>query len=134
MIDRYRPDMLPKLRSPLIRAAAAGKPCTLRIASFYPGGACAGTNTTVACHLPVVGKGVGTKVTDLAVAFGCSVCHDIIDGRAPEKAAFIRDKYPAALVERLLGALVETQAILVDEDILTVNDPRLQTIRPGNWR
>jgi hypothetical protein len=111
------PMLLPKVRSEAIMAAADGQPCSLRIASFV-GLSCAGS--VVGCHLPVIGKGISTKVTDLAVAFGCHICHEILDGRAQNLQEQIIDKYPAAYANRLLNALVETQARLVGMGIITV--------------
>ena len=116
------PTLLPKVRSDMIMAAAAGMPCALRISSLYPGHKCSGSNTTVSCHLPVTGKGTGTKVTDLAVVFGCSHCHDILDGRDGAKLDYIKGKYPSALLDRMLNGLVETQARLLGEAIIFVND------------
>jgi hypothetical protein len=111
------PMLLPKIRSEAIMQAANGQPCSLRIASFV-GLSCAGS--VVGCHLPVTGRGVATKATDLAVAFGCHVCHEILDGRAQNLQELIIEKYPAAYANRLLNALVETQARLVDMSIITV--------------
>ena len=111
------PMLLPKVRSEVIMQAADGQPCSLRIASFV-GRTCQGS--VVGCHLPVIGRGVATKATDLAVAFGCQACHDILDGRNQNVQAAIIDKYPAAYANRLLNALVETQARLVGMGIITV--------------
>jgi len=113
------PQLLPKVRSQAIMQAANGQPCSLRIASFV-GLQCSGSHTVVGCHLPVVGRGVSTKATDLAVAFGCQTCHDILDGRNQNAQAVIIDKYATALATRLLNALVETQARLVGMGIITV--------------
>lgn len=111
------PQLLPKVRSEAIMQAANGQPCSLRIASFV-GLSCQGT--VVGCHLPVIGRGVATKATDLAVAFGCHVCHEIIDGRAQNLQEQIIRQYPAAYADRLLNALVETQARLVGMGIIRV--------------
>ena len=97
------PQLLPKVRSDAIMNAANGQPCSLRIASFV-GLSCSGPSTCVSCHLPVIGKGVSTKATDLAVAFGCHICHEIIDGRAQNLQELIIDKYPSAFANRLLNA------------------------------
>ena len=113
------PMLLPKVRSDAIMQAANGQPCSLRIASFV-GLSCAPDSTVVGCHLPVIGRGVSTKATDLAVAFGCQTCHDILDGRNQNAQAVIIDKYAAALATRLLNALVETQARLVGMGIISV--------------
>lgn len=115
------PALLPKVRSKALMASASGQPCSLRIAGFV-GLRCSGTDTTVGCHLPVTGRGVSIKATDLAVAFGCLTCHDILDGRNPKARATIMDRYPAAFYERLLNALVETQARLVGMGLISVPD------------
>ena len=53
---------------------ARGRDCQVRL----PG--CNGDpDTVVLCHLP--GGGMGAKKPDLTAAFGCSACHDVIDGR-----------------------------------------------------
>ncbi len=60
-----------------IMDAARGENCTLNIV-----GVCNGNNqTTVACHLPD-GTGGSNKLTGpLSIAFGCSSCHSVLDGR-----------------------------------------------------
>lgn len=122
----YQPHMLPKLRSDQIMAAAAGSPCTLRIASFLPGLQCAGRETTVACHLPIGwGKGVSTKVTDMATAFGCRVCHDILDGRNIKAREYLMENHAAVLMQRYLSALTETHALLIAEGIIVVPDAKM---------
>lgn len=70
-----RPRMTP------IRKAARGQDCTLQIL-----GVCNGDpETTVLCHSNQLsdGKGMGLKAPDTAACFGCSSCHDVLDGRAP---------------------------------------------------
>jgi hypothetical protein len=121
-LDRYRPHMLPKVRSDLIMASAAGKPCTARIASFIPGRCCAGRDTTVGAHAPVTGKGMSTKVTDIAVLFTCGPCHDIIDGRDPAAWKHLIENYPAAVLDRILNGLVETHALLIDQGVIIIPD------------
>lgn len=64
-----------------IRRAAQGQDCTLQIL-----GVCNGDSaTTVLCHSNQLadGKGMGLKAPDAAACFGCSSCHDVLDGRAP---------------------------------------------------
>lgn len=121
----YNPQMAPKVRSQHIMDSAKGKPCTLRIASFYPGYSCASDETTVGCHLPVGGKGKATKVTDLAVVFGCKHCHDILDGADWKRQEFITEKYPMAYADRLINAMMETHAMLVDDGLLVVPGARI---------
>lgn len=72
------PHMLTKVRSTLLRHSCSGMPCTLRISSFR-GRPCASQSTVVGCHLPVFGKGVSTKVSDLFMAAGCANCHELLD-------------------------------------------------------
>ncbi len=112
------PALLPKIRSRTLLDAIEGMPCSLRIASFYPGHRCAPPETVVGCHLPVIGKGMSSKVSDLYVAAGCQHCHDILDGRDHVKAAYIREHYPTALMDRLLQGLAETQARWVGMGLL----------------
>lgn len=60
-----------------IRKAAKGEQCTLNIAgvcNYNP-------ETVVFCHFPSETHGMGLKSDDLSGGFGCSSCHDVIDGR-----------------------------------------------------
>lgn len=102
------PHMLPKVRSRTLLDACSLMPCTLRIRSFL-GLPCTSQETVVGCHLPTIGKGVATKVSDLFVAAGCSGCHDLVDGR-DKRMEMIEDRYPAALAEQLMRANHETIA------------------------
>lgn len=111
----YRPDLLPKVRSDQIMASASGTPCTLRIASFF-GQRCDGPETSVMCHLPVGGKGMSTKVTDIAVACGCRTCHQLLDEGGAIQA------YPAAVMDRLLRGHVETLSLLLMLGAVVVPD------------
>lgn len=123
--DITNPDMLFKVRSNQIMASAMGQHCALRVSSFYPGHKCAGRDTTVACHIQTIGKGTGTKVTDLAVAYGCSHCHAIVDGVDKKRAEYIDTNYPTAFMERLLKGMIETQSRLLGDAILFVVDGEL---------
>jgi putative nuclease YbcO-like protein len=119
------PHMLPKVRSDLIMASAAGEPCSLRISSFCPGHSCSGTNTTIGAHLPVFGKGFNSKVTDTAVAFACYNCHLILDGVDKARSDFITENYSTALMERLLNGLVETHLRLIMAGVIVISDGRM---------
>lgn len=112
--------LLPKARSDVLMQAMSGYPCALRVSSFYPGHTCASAATVVGCHVGSFGKGVGTKVTDLAVVAGCQNCHDIIDGRDKKRQDWIINHYPTAYVDRLLNGLIETHARLYSEGIILV--------------
>ena len=69
-----------------IRQSARDEECTLR----FPGVCNFRTDTTVLCHSNRLadGKGMGLKASDLNAAFGCSACHDCLDGRAPRPEGF----------------------------------------------
>ena len=111
---------LPKVRSATLIEATHSMNCELRIASFL-GRPCRGD--VMAVHLDfTTGKGMGTKVTDLAVVAGCDACHRLLDWRDKAGAEVLREKYPAALMEQVLRALVVTQARLVGLGIITVEN------------
>jgi hypothetical protein len=112
---------LPKVRSGAIMRAMKNYDCTVRVSNFIPGHDCAPQSTVVGAHLPVIGKGVGTKVTDLAVVAACHHCHLLIDG-VDARANQLVAMYPAAYHMRLLQALVETQAMLVRDLVIEVPD------------
>lgn len=64
-----------------IRKSAKGEECTIRlpgVCNFDPA-------TTVLCHSneSADGKGMGLKASDERAAYGCSACHDVVDGRRP---------------------------------------------------
>lgn len=77
-----------------IRRAARGQDCTIEI----PGICNSNPDTTVLCHSNQLadGKGLGLKAPDTEACFGCSACHDVLDGRAPRPAWLTQ--------EMLLGA------------------------------
>lgn len=58
-----------------------GQDCTMRI----PGVCNWDPETTVLCHSNRLadGKGMGLKAPDTEACFGCSACHDLLDGRTP---------------------------------------------------
>lgn len=118
----YNPNMLPKIRSEGVMKGARGKSCTLRIASFIPGLRCSDDDTTVGTHLPIWGKGTSTKTTDAAVVYGCFNCHNIIDGPDQKSLRWLQENYPAAVMERMLHALTETQALQIQMGILVYPD------------
>ena len=116
----HQPHLLPKVRSDQIMASASGRPCTLRIASFLAGRRCRGPETTVLAHLPVWGKGMSTKVTDLAGAYSCSTCHDLIDGRDASGHAYLMENFEAAVVGRMLHGLTETHALMLADGVIQI--------------
>lgn len=60
-----------------ITLSARGEECQIRI----PGHCNFNPETTIFCHLN--GAGMGMKHKDLFGAYGCSSCHDIVDGKGP---------------------------------------------------
>lgn len=114
--------LLPKVRSDKIMASAMGQPCALRIASFVPGSRCSGEATVVGAHAPVAGKGMSTKVTDMAVVFACYACHAILDGADHKGSSYIKEHYPAAMLDRVLNGLIETHARLIEDGVIVIPD------------
>jgi hypothetical protein len=78
-----RPRMTP------IRKAARNQDCTLQ----FPGICNRDPATTVLCHSNSLadGKGMGLKAPDEKACFGCSACHDLLDGRRPRPNWLSRD-------------------------------------------
>lgn len=70
-----------RAKSTPARRAARGRDCALMI----PGVCNRDPATTVLCHSNRLadGKGMGLKAPDSAACFGCSDCHDVLDGRRP---------------------------------------------------
>lgn len=89
-----------------IRKSARGEACTLQIygvCNFDPA-------TTVLCHSNRLadGKGMGLKAPDTEACYGCSACHDVLDGRRPRPDWLTKDM----LDELFDRARKKTQAIL----------------------
>lgn len=65
------------MKSKALRDSARGQDCTFQIVgvcNYDP-------ETTVLCHLPDESHGMSRKSDDFSAAFGCSACHDAVDGR-----------------------------------------------------
>jgi hypothetical protein len=94
-----------------LRSHARGKPCMIRVPMYCNGN----QDTTVLCHDNTPGiSGMGMKSPDLTGAWGCSCCHDVIDGR-------IKTHYTK--MERrvmFLEGMVRTQYALIREGILQI--------------
>ena len=67
-----------------IRRAAQGEECLLAL----PGICNRNPETVVLCHSNRLesGRGMGLKAPDTEACFGCSSCHDVLDGRRPRPA------------------------------------------------
>lgn len=95
-----------------IRRAARGQECTLRISgvcNFDP-------STVVLCHSNRLadGKGMGLKATDTAACFGCSACHDVLDGRRPRPEGITKADIEGAFC----GAVQLTHVILREKGLM----------------
>lgn len=95
------------IKSKKIRESARSEDCSLRLVP------CSSTETTVLCHIGRV-KGVGLKCPDFFAVYGCSNCHDVLDGRV--NAGFSKTELKA----EALRALEETQIKLFNKGLLSV--------------
>lgn len=100
----------PAYRSKALRDSAQGRCCTLQIPGICNGN----PETTVLCHLPSSTHGMGYKSDDYWAVFGCSSCHDVIDGRTPY------DWRPGELEETYLHALHQTLRIWFDMEMIYI--------------
>jgi len=61
-----------------LRKLAKGKPCMIRIQGYCNHD----PSHTVLCHSNLAGlSGMGMKAPDLCAAWGCDICHGVVDGR-----------------------------------------------------
>ena len=89
-----------------ITQSAKGETCTFMlpgICNFNP-------ETTVHCHAPHPDKGTGIKGPDTWAAYGCSSCHDVMDGR--------RGNWPDGYKGYWLEAIRETQRRLIAKGLM----------------
>lgn len=101
-----------KVRSNALRRSARGRSCCLRL----PGVCCHDDATVVLCHLPGHDRGMGTKTSDMHAVYGCFSCHSAIDGRTRTNLG------DALILEAMLRALSETQALMVEAGLITVKE------------
>jgi hypothetical protein len=99
-------------RSTPIRASARGEECTIRlpmVCNFE-------TDTTVLCHSNKLedGKGMGLKAPDHCAAYGCSACHDVVDGRRPRPEGLSQELVHSLFAE----AVTHTNRILKRKGLL----------------
>lgn len=94
------------MASSKFRKSAKGRECQIRI----PGVCNGNPETVVLCHLN--GGGMGMKRPDIHGAFGCSDCHDAIDGRA--RTDYSKDELFLFHCE----AVIRTQEIWLKEGLL----------------
>ena len=89
------------VRSKKLRDSARGEECTLRL----PGHCNHNPETSVLCHLPHGGRGMGYKVSDSHAVIACSGCHDALDQRALPQVS------QRELSDSIVRAMAETQEI-----------------------
>ncbi|MCW6608452.1 DUF1364 domain-containing protein [Yersinia ruckeri] len=100
----------PAFRSKALRDSARGQCCTLQIPGICNGN----PETTVLCHLPSSTHGMGYKSDDYWAVFGCSDCHDVLDGRVPY------EWQPGELEEAILLALHATLRVWLADELVVV--------------
>lgn len=88
-----------------LRKLAQGRECQIRI----PGVCNGNPETVVLCHLG--GAGMGRKHPDLLGAYGCSACHDAVDGRSRTNDDWRLYFY---------DGIFRTQRMLIDEGVINV--------------
>jgi len=88
-----------------LRKLARDKPCQIRA----PGICNHDPATTVLCHLP--SGGMGMKSHDLIATWGCSNCHDAIDGRRYSLERDFREKLALEGMRRTIEQLIKEGAI-----------------------
>lgn len=98
------------IRSKKIRNAAKEQDCTLNIAGFCN----YNPETTVFCHFPDESKGMGIKSDDICGGFGCSSCHDVIDGRRKHSLTDYEIEW------YLRRSMVRTWRILIEKGIIKI--------------
>lgn len=95
----------------VIKDAAKGEKCTLNIV-----GVCNhDRETTSGCHLPDGSGGSNRLTGPLSLAFGCSSCHDEIDGRTGYRLTteVQREFYMRRGLMRTLNRLIDEGLIQV---------------------
>ncbi len=92
-----------------LRKSAKGRDCQLMIHPYCN----QNPETVVLCHLPSADKGWAIKSPDFFASFGCSSCHDVIDGR-------MKTDLPQLEIERcMMRGLFRTQKIWFEEGFLS---------------
>jgi len=90
-----------------ITKSAKGEDCAFRflgICNFNP-------ETTVFCHINTKYKGIGIKSPPIFGAYGCSSCHDALDGRS-NKLFNNSD---------VMDAMIETQYKLMEKGLICIS-------------
>lgn len=98
-----------------VRESARFEECTLR----FPGVCNFDPATTVFCHSNRISDGKGMGMKAKIGAYGCSACHDVLDGRAPRP-----DWMTYEAMQDLFDAAVKvTQARLEEKGLPITDEP-----------
>lgn len=100
-------------RSKKLTDAAKGQQCALDI----PGICIGGTETTVACHSPLLEDRQGAKAPDHVIAFGCLNCHDYLDRRGKLNGDHISEDEQRFFFHR---GMIRTLANLIERGIVKI--------------
>lgn len=94
-----------RVKSKKCTNSANGERCTIRLAA---GNGCTDQpGAVVACHITAGTSKTGSKPSDLVIAYGCNVCHGMIDGSI--KHSYSKEE----VLEAKLRGLTETLEILL---------------------
>jgi len=93
-----------------LRDSACGEDCTFQIFPYCN----QDLTKTSLCHLPS-GSGWGQKSPDWFAAYGCSDCHDIIDGR--RHVVDVSDSEKITIMQR---ALFRTWERMMDKGLIKI--------------
>ncbi len=92
-----------------LRESARGEDCSLRVSPN-----CHDGETVVLCHIGR-NRGMGIKCGDHFAVYGCSYCHDVIDGRVTTEFSQVE------LEREKLRALEETQGKMIKRGLSWTN-------------
>ena len=92
-----------------IRKSARGQECQIQLYPYCNGN----SETVVLCHAPSESKGMGVKSPDWWAAYGCSSCHDIVDGRR-----MVDDISNDEIFRCLMRGVFRTQKIMFESGTL----------------
>lgn len=117
------PHLLPKVRSTTLGDDCRSMGCQLRLGTFI-GIPC--SNDCEQVHLdgiaPALGKGVGTKVSDLNSVGGCRSCHNILAKISGSGWQRLMDTYPTAAQRQIHFAHMTTIAHWLGSGAIIVPD------------
>lgn len=99
-----------KIVSNKIRESANGKGCTINIV-----GVCNYDDAkTVLCHFPDNSNGTGKKSDDISGGYGCSDCHQVVDGLVKcDEYRLNRHFYMRRSQTRTLRSLIEDGIVII---------------------